>query len=67
MKWGRVKEYDPERGFGFITGDDGDVYFVHVSGLRVHLKKEGLRKGQRVRFDVMFDVKGDRAVNVTLE
>ena len=64
MKMGTVKEYDPTKGFGFITGDDGEDYFVHVSGLRINLKKKGLRKGQRVMFDVMFDVKGDRAVNV---
>lgn len=64
MKMGTVKEYDPTKGFGFITGDDGEDYFVHVTGLRINLKKKGLRKGQRVMFDVMFDVKGDRAVNV---
>ncbi|MFQ6675227.1 MAG: cold-shock protein [Fidelibacterota bacterium] len=67
MKRGTVKEYDADRGFGFITGDDGEDYFVHVSGLRIHLKEKGLRKGERVKFDVMFDVKGDRAVNVTRE
>ena len=64
MKMGTVKEYDPTKGFGFITGEDGGDYFVHVTGLRINLKKKGLRKGQRVMFDVMFDVKGDRAVNV---
>ena len=64
MIQGTVKEYDPYKGFGFITGDDGEDYFVHVSGLRIDMKKKGLRKGQRVLFDVMFDVKGDRAVNV---
>lgn len=67
MKHGTVTEYSRERGFGFITGDDDEDYFVHVSGLRVNLKKRGLRKRQRVMFDVMFDVKGDRAVNVRLE
>lgn len=67
MKHGTVKEYDPTKGFGFITGDDDEDYFIHVSGLRVDLKKKGLRRGQRVVFDVMFDVKGDRAVNVRLE
>ena len=30
---GIVKEYDKQRGFGFITGDDGEDYFVHAYGL----------------------------------
>lgn len=67
MKRGTVKEYNVNRGFGFIEGDDGEDYFVHVSGLRVHLKNKGLRRGQRVLFDVEFDVKGERAVNVKQE
>ena len=67
MKSGTVKEYDRDRGFGFVTGDDGEDYFLHVSGLREHLKKKGLREGQRVLFDVDFDMKGDRAINVRIE
>ena len=37
MKKGIVKEYDALKGFGFITGEDNEDYFVHVSGLREHL------------------------------
>ena len=66
MKNGVVKEYDSSKGFGFITGEDKDDYFVHVSGLREHLKDRGLRVGQQVSFDVDFDIKGDRAVNVRI-
>ncbi len=64
MKRGIVKEYDRFKGFGFITGEDGDDYFVHVSGLRIQLQERGLRMGQRVVFDVDFDMKGDKAINV---
>jgi len=64
MKTGTVKEYDQSKGFGFIESDDGDELFVHVSGLRVDLKEQGLRQGLRVQFDVQYDVKGDRAINV---
>jgi len=67
MKSGTVKEYDTSRGFGFISGDDGEDYFLHVSGLREHLKNKGLIEGQRVLFDVDFDMKGDRAINVRME
>ena len=48
MTRGVVKEYDRLKGFGFIAGDDGEDYFVHVSGLREHLKRKGLRGGQKV-------------------
>ena len=67
MKKGIVKEYDALKGFGFITGDDNEDYFVHVSGLREHLKKKGLAPGQKVSFDVDFSMKGDKAINVRTE
>ena len=67
MKKGIVKEYDPDRGFGFIQGEDGEDYFLQVSGLLEHMKDKGLREGQRVLFDVDFDMKGDRAINVRIE
>jgi len=66
MKKGVVKEYDPSKGFGFITGDDKEDYFVHVSGLRENLKGQGLRAGQKVSFDVDFGMRGDKAINVRL-
>ena len=66
MKKGVVKEYNPEKGFGFIIGEDGEDYFVHVSGLREHLKGKGLRVGQNVSFDVDFGMRGDKAINVRL-
>ena len=67
MTKGVVKEYDRLKGFGFIAGDDGEDYFVHVSGLREYLKGKGLRGGQKVSFDIDRDIKGDRAVNVRVD
>tara|TARA_B100000424_G_C22888740_1_gene472769 strand:+ start:93 stop:296 length:204 start_codon:yes stop_codon:yes gene_type:complete len=67
MKKGMVKEYDKLKGFGFITGQDGEDYFVHVSGLREYLKDRGLITGQKVSFDIMSDMKGDRAINVRID
>ena len=64
---GVVKEYDRIKGFGFIVGDDGVDYFVHVSGLREYLKGKGLRGGQKVSFDIDRDIKGDKAVNVRVD
>ena len=67
MKKGVVKEYDPSKGSGFITGENNEDYFVHVSGLRQHLQSLGLRAGQRVSFDVDFGMKGDKAINVRVD
>ena len=61
---GTVKEYDKTKGFGFISGDDGEDYFVHIYGLGPKLRKFGLIQGQRVAFDIDFDMKGDKAINV---
>ena len=67
MTRGVVKEYDRLKGFGFIAGDDGEDYFVHVSGLRENLKGRGLKGGQKVSFDIDRDIKGARAVNVRVD
>ena len=67
MKKGIVKEYDPKKGFSFITSNEQEDYFVHVSGLREHLKSRGLKQGQKVSFDIDFGMKGDKAINVRLD
>ncbi len=64
---GTVKEYDKTKGFGFISGDDGEDYFVHIYDLGPKLRKFGLIQGQRVAFDIDFDMKGDKAINVRPE
>ena len=64
---GTVKEFDVIKGYGFITGEDNEDYFVHVSGLREYLKSKGLRAGQRVSFDVDFGMRGDKAINVKID
>ena len=67
MKKGIVKEYDKIKGFGFIISHDNEDCFVHVSGLREHLKSVGLHSGQKVSFDIDFDLKGDQAINVRVD
>ena len=66
MKKGTVKEFDVTKGYGFITGEDNEDYFVHVSG-REYLKSKGLRACQRVSFDVDFGMRGDKAINVKID
>ncbi len=64
MTTGTVKFFNPAKGFGFITPDDGgkDV-FVHSSALEGS-DLEYLTDGQKVSFDVQQDDRGPKAVNV---
>ena len=64
MVQGTVKMWDGAKGFGFITSDDGDDLFVHSSGLHITVKNKRLFEGQRVKFDIRRDMKGDKAINV---
>ncbi|MCD6477882.1 MAG: cold-shock protein [Candidatus Aenigmarchaeota archaeon] len=61
MVEGTVKFFNPIKHFGFITGDDGKDYFVHISGI-----KEGttIKDGDRVSFKVVKGDKGIKAENV---
>ncbi len=66
MQYGTVKKWDAAKGFGFIVSDDDDELFVHKSGLDVTVPDQKLKVGQRVAFDVMREMKGDRAVRVKI-
>ncbi|MDX9955069.1 MAG: TIGR03986 family CRISPR-associated RAMP protein [Anaerolineae bacterium] len=57
VKTGRVKEWKEDRGFGFITQEDGSEIFVHHSGIRGEGRKS-LQEGQRVQYTVEKDMKG---------
>ena len=62
MPTGRVKFFDPERGFGFITGDDGSQVFLHSSALPVGGAHP--RAGARVEYSVADGRKGPQALSV---
>ena len=65
MAEGTVKFFSDEKGFGFITPDEGDKdLFVHQSAINAEGFRS-LREGQRVSFETEDDPKGPRAVNVT--
>jgi CspA family cold shock protein len=62
---GKVKWYDGEKGFGFLTRDDGgDEVFVHSTSLPPGTTS--LRSGQRVEFGVAEGRKGAQALQVRL-
>jgi CspA family cold shock protein len=65
MPQGTVKRLARDRGFGFITGDDGIEYFFHRSATRGDF--DSLREGQRVSFQVEAGLKGPRASSVRIE
>ena len=68
MSIGKVKWFNQEKGFGFITNDE-DVkdIFVHFSGINGSGYKS-LEEGQKVSYDVENDERSGktRAVNVTV-
>ena len=60
---GTVKFFNNEKGFGFISREQGDALFVHYSNIQ-GTGYRSLEEGQRVEFDVGPGRKGDEAQNV---
>lgn len=65
MHTGKIKKLVRERGFGFISDNDGREVFFHQSGL-IDARFDGLQEGQEVEFEVEKSPKGPRAINVRL-
>jgi CspA family cold shock protein len=64
MPTGTVKWFSSEKGFGFITPDDGTKdLFVHHSGIEADGYRS-LDEGSKVEFDTEAGDKGPKAVNV---
>ena len=65
MAQGTVKFFNAEKGFGFISREQGDDVFVHFSNIQGEGYKS-LDEGQRVEFDVAPGKKGEEAQNVSV-
>jgi CspA family cold shock protein len=63
MTTGTVKFFNAEKGFGFISREQGDDVFVHFSNIQAEGYKT-LDEGQKVEFDIAPGRKGDEAQNV---
>jgi CspA family cold shock protein len=60
---GTVKFFNSEKGYGFISREQGDDVFVHYSGIEGSGYRS-LEEGQRVQFEVVRGRKGDEAQQV---
>ncbi len=63
MENGTVKWFNAEKGFGFISREDGSDVFVHFSAINMDGFKT-LEEGQEVQFEVVEGEKGPQATNV---
>ena len=64
MAKGKVKWFNDQKGFGFITPESGNDVFVHYSAVTGDGFKT-LKEGDPVEFEIKQGPKGEQAVNVT--
>ena len=63
MSKGTVKWFNNQKGYGFISDEEGNDVFVHYTGLNMEGFKT-VEEGQAVEFEVVNGAKGPQAVNV---
>ena len=66
MFTGKVKWFSPEKGWGFIIGEDGKDIFVHYSSIQADGFRT-LEEGQVVEYEIIEGDRGKQAVNVKVK
>ncbi|WP_315076639.1 cold shock domain-containing protein [uncultured Clostridium sp.] len=61
---GIVKWFNAEKGYGFISCDEGDDVFAHHSQIKENGPEKDLHEGESVTFDVQDGEKGPMATNI---
>lgn len=64
MNKGTVKWFNNQKGYGFVSDEEGNDVFVHYTGLIMEGFKT-LEEGQMVQFEKINGAKGPQAINVT--
>ena len=62
---GKVKWFNAEKGYGFITSDEGKDIFVHYSAIQADGFRS-LEEGQKVSFEIVESDRGQQAANVAV-
>ena len=62
---GKVKWFNAEKGYGFITSDEGKDIFVHYSAIPADGFRS-LEEGQKVSFEIVESDRGQQAANVVV-
>ena len=65
MSTGKVKWFNAEKGYGFITTDEGNDIFVHYTSI-VADGYRTLEEGQPVSFEIVEGDRGQQAANVSV-
>ncbi|MCQ2521390.1 MAG: cold-shock protein [Lachnospiraceae bacterium] len=61
---GTVKWFNAQKGYGFLSTEEGKDVFVHFSAIQNEEGYKTLNEGQAVEFDVVEGAKGPQAANV---
>ena len=61
---GTVKWFNVEKGYGFISSEDGKDVFVHFSNVKEEGNNKDLHEGESVTFDIAKADRGPSAINV---
>lgn len=62
---GKVKWFNAEKGYGFITSDEGKDIFVHYSAIQADGFRS-LEEGQKVSFEIVESDRGQQVANVVV-